>query len=442
MNDYDDELRRLLGDDRLALTPRADAVERVVKGAHRRRTARLVASAAGSLGVVAALAIGSMAVTGQFSAGPTVDPGPADSPTMLLPGPAISTEPTTPTTTPPSPSGDPTGGPSGGPAGEQPGPGGTDGSQAGDEPVDVSGLPLLDPGGLFDGVRVRMPLSELEDVPGVQITRLTGDSEFPELCYGEFRTERAHGYISVRGVVGSPPDDLMAAYEVATLVPDVAVRTPEGVGVGSRLADVRQTYPDYTELASGAYSVPIDGLAGVGSIWRIENADGAVSRIIHHGAHTCGPDPQPYEEPDLPVFDPAGLDGVQVGMTLAELEALGGVDIDTTQQGGACYGSFTRGEVSGWISHRREFPAGDSLDTSEWRVTVIRTDADVQTPDGIRAGSPKSDVLTAYPGLVEGDTFDSYTAVPGRPDLRWVFDFGDDYRVANFHLDGGQNCYG
>lgn len=444
MSDFDDELRRILGDERLALTPRDDAVGRIVKGAHRRRTVRVVASAAGSIGLVAAVAIGSMAVTGQLAVGPDPAPPSGGETPAILPGPDLTPDPVLPTTTTPDPTGDPTGDASGDPAGEPPGTGDPSGDTPpdGPDPVDVTALPLLDPAAPFDGVQVRMTLAELQQVPGVEITRLRGDSAFPELCYGSFTTARAHGYISVRGAVGSPPDDLMGAYEVATLVPDVAVRTPEGIGVGSWASDVWAAYPETYAEDNGDLGTVISGLDGVASYWDFEVVDGVVTHISHDGAHNCGDDPQPLEDPDLAVLDPAGVDGVSVGMTLAELQALGGVEIDTAQQGGACYGSFARGDVQGWISHRSDLQSEGSMDTSEWRVTAIRTATGRQTPEGISAGSTRNDVLAAYPDLVEGSTFDSYATVPGRPDLRWVFNFDESDQVRNFRLEGGQNCYG
>ncbi|SDU87489.1 hypothetical protein [Jiangella alkaliphila] len=454
MNDFDDELRRIFGDDRLAVPSSTDAVGRIVRGARRRRTVRMVASTAASVGVVAALAVGSMAVTGQFSADAGYEPEPAESPAMLAP--ELTPDPVTlpaPAASPSeTPVGDPTGAATGEPAGDVTGDptgssaGGADpgGEQPTDVPVpvDVIGLPLLDPAAPFDGVQVRMTLAELQQVPGVQITRLRGDSDRPELCYGEFRTERAHGYISLRGAIGEPPEDIMAAYEVATLVPDVPVRTPEGIGVGSLAADVWTAYPETSADDGDDLATVIRGLDGVISFWAFEVTDGLVSRIVHDGLDNCGANPQPYEEPDLPVFDPAGLEGVQIGMTLAELEALGNVEIDTTHQGGACYGSFVRGQVSGWISHRRDLSGDGSIDDSEWRVTVLRSSAEVRTPEGIRVGSTRSEVLAAYPGLIEGDSFDPYVTVAGRPDLQWVINFAGGDLVDNFHLDGGQNCYG
>ncbi len=455
MNDFDDELRRIFGDDRLAVPSSTDAVGRIVRGARRRRTMRMVASTAASVGVVAALALGSMAVTGQFSADAGYEPEPAESPAM--PAPELTPDPVTlpaPAASPSdTPVGDPTGAATGEPVGDATGDptgssaGGADagGEQPADVPVpaDVSGLPLFDPAAPFDGVQVRMTLAELQQVPGVQITRLRGDSDRPELCYGEFRTERAHGYISLRGAIGDPPEDIMAAYEVATLVPDVPVRTPEGIGVGSLAADVWAAYPETSADDGDDLATVIRGLDGVVSFWQFEVTEGLVSQIVHDGLHNCGANPQPIDGADVTVIGPAGLGPIRIGMTLAELQAVDGVQVDTENQVGQCYGSFTHGDTNGWISVRRDLTTeGAPVLDEEWRVTMLSSDADVRTPEGIGVGSSRAEVLVAYPGTVEGDSSDPYVPVPGEPGMWWSFNFGGTDHITSFFLDGGQNCAG
>lgn len=440
MNDFDDELRRLLGDERLALTPRADAVGRVVKGAHRRRTVRLVASTAGSVGLVAAVALGSLAATGQFTAAPDLDPAPAGTPTMLLPGPELTPDPvvTMPTATD---TGDPTGEPDGDPSGTPSGPTAGAGSETpGTEPVDVSALALFDPAVPFDGVQVRMPLSELQQVPGVQITRLRGDSAFPEFCYGEFRTPSSHGYISLRGAIGGPPDDLMAAYEVSWLVPDVAVRTPEGVGIGSTVDDVLRAYPGYTEIEPGVFTSYIDGLAGTASMWHIETTGGVVSRIVHDGLHNCGDNPQPVDgptaDPDVPVITADGYGPIRIGMSVAELEDVDGVTIDTSDQSATCHGSFTYDDVHGSVSVRRDPDTGEIFDDA-LQVTTITSDRPLQTPEGVRQGTPLDQVRLVYPNL---EVFAEQARAAAGARTYWMFRTAGSDAVVQVMVDAGWGC--
>lgn len=473
MNEFDDELRRIFGDDRLAVPPGSDAVGRIVRGARRRRTVRLVASTAGSVGLVAAVAFGSMAVTGQFTAAPTYEPQPAESP-EVRPAPALTPDPEAPPKAAAGPSGDTTGDETGeasdpstaDPETEQP-TGDPGGEAPGDvsEPVDVSGLPLFDPAAPFDGVQVRMTLAELAGVPGIEITRLSSDprSISPAACYGSFRTATSHGYISLRGAWGSPPDDpaeLYAAYEVATVITDVAVRTPEGLGVGSSIDDLLTLYPDAYAAYPGAgpgepdsYDVGVPGLGGLASHLRIQVTDGVVSQIDHDGVHNCGDDPRPVDEPAPADFDVPGADvfgPVRLGMTLSELRAVAGVELtewEGYESKPYCYGQFRIGEVSGLVSVRRDVTSGDlpapAAAEDDFIVTAIgSTAAGAVTPAGVGVGSTLDQIAAAQPGFTTDDPMSALPAAPATQGVRWTFELWDADVVQRLGLDAGHSCIG
>ncbi|WP_053206989.1 hypothetical protein [Jiangella muralis] len=257
MNDFDDDLRRLLGDDRLALTPRADAVDRIVRGARRRRAARLAATAAGTVGLVAAVTVGSFAVAGQFTAAP--DPvQPAETPSVPTPTPTPTPEPSlTPTAAAPV---------------------------------------VVYPNEGIDGFTVGTKLADLEDIDGVEITRFTPEDGYSELCYGEYRSPSAHGYISTRGAFGSVPDDLDPFYEVSTMHFDVPVVTPEGITAGSSANEVLAAYPGAAQfdLADG-YRAEFQGEQNIVRAWEFSAVDGVVAEVVMDGLPACD---------RVPVLDP------------------------------------------------------------------------------------------------------------------------------------------
>lgn len=120
-------------------------------------------------------------------------------------------------------------------------------------PSDPS-LPLLDPAAAFGDVQIGMSIDELEALPGVDITEFTAEEGRDDYCFGEWATETGSGYISLRGSWGSipeAPDDLRAAYEVTTIVPNVAVNTVEGITVGSTVADLRAAYGERLDPGDG-----------------------------------------------------------------------------------------------------------------------------------------------------------------------------------------------
>src|SRR5690348_3337808 len=106
MDDLDDELRELLGSDRLDVPVRADAEEIIVAGARRLRRRRIVAAtASGALGVVAAIVAGFVLAGGTPDAMPpatsTTIPRPTAPPIEFtsLPGESTAQAPPLGTTT-------------------------------------------------------------------------------------------------------------------------------------------------------------------------------------------------------------------------------------------------------------------------------------------------------------------------------------------------------
>ena len=150
---------------------------------------------------------------------------------------------------------------------------------------------------------------------------------------------------------------------------------------------------------------------------------------------------------DPAVFDPeSGFGGIQIGMTIAELEALDGVSVTpfSEDEGGTeyCFGSFESAQVNGMISVRAAMgeeprPAESPED---FVVTTITPQVPVVTPEGVGWGSGLDAVRDAYPQLEEGDTFAAFAYLDAGNDLRWVFDDHGTDTIASVTLDGGQIC--
>ncbi|PZF79225.1 hypothetical protein [Jiangella anatolica] len=231
MNDVDNELRRILHDDRLALTPSAGAVETIVRGARRRRTSRAAATAVGSAGLAAVVTVGAFAVTGQFG-------------------------------------------------------GDTDGLQPAAPAPDAEPV-VVYPNEGIDGFTVGTKLTELEGIEGVEITAFTAADGYGPLCYGEYRSENAHGFISTRGTFGEVPADLTPHYEVATMHFDVPVATPEGITAGSSDADVLAAYTAAFAVEDGIRAELDDGGRIIVRAWEFPLDKDEVSEVVLDGAANC-----------------------------------------------------------------------------------------------------------------------------------------------------------
>ncbi|MDT7724419.1 MAG: hypothetical protein QOI21_995 [Actinomycetota bacterium] len=265
-DELDAELRRLFGDERLALQPKADAPEAIVAGARRikrRRVAMLSTS-----GAVVAVAL----VAGSLTFGPF---RPQDNLVALSTGAMKTSEaqqtaagtalPDTLSTTPPSSEVKPSASaPRGLPPDDtratttQP-PAKTTSNPPKTEPKFVSTGPLLAADG-FGMLKLGAPVegSLASDVTMEPVPTSTA-------CAGyNFSGD------------GVPATGFAAASNnyVAMIVPSGEVHTAEGIGTGSTKADVKQTYVGAVENASG-FTAP----AGPSSIYRF-TLDGDVVQSI------------------------------------------------------------------------------------------------------------------------------------------------------------------
>lgn len=160
------------------------------------------------------------------------------------------------------------------------------------------------------------------------------------------------------------------------------------------------------------------------------------------------PPSDPSEPPDdgdtLPVIDPVdGFDGVRIGMSIAEVESVAGVEIipSNYEPNDFCYGEFHTPTLTGWISVRTPFgaEATPAASDDDFVVTFITPDVPATTPEGIGVGSPWSDVEAAYANREEYPIGES-AVVQNDPPLRWIFGDGGGDEVSIIYLDGGQAC--
>lgn len=232
MTNFDDEMRRMFADRRIGQVPNPPSVADLVQGASRRRTRRVVVSAVSATAVVTALAVGATGVV-DFTNVTGPDLTPAVTPTATAdPTPPPSTEnptekPSDQPTTPPSdePTGDAT------------------------DPPENEQLPVIDPVEGIGGVRIGMTLAELEDVEGVTITEWDPNSGDSEYCYATYESDLVFGFVSVLShwwltpETHATPADSIDDYVVSTVRAKVPVETPDGVGWGSTLNELRAAYP-------------------------------------------------------------------------------------------------------------------------------------------------------------------------------------------------------
>jgi hypothetical protein len=249
-DELDSELQRLFTDDRLAVQPKADAGQRIVAGAQRRRHHRAVLVSAGGVTMAAVLVAGGLTVgnlraentaavlsSGSLSTHSTLVPGEAGStylPASVAP-PAGAKTKTPPTTR--VPGGD-----------ETPPKHATRSSATPpvpDTPIVVSG-PLIGPDG-YGKLKLGMSVEQAA-TQGVMLVGPQGEN----VC--KTYTFSGSGVPSGGSAVVSPNAG------VAEISPSATVTTPEGVGAGSLKSDVYSAYPDATEVRPGSVSAPTRGM--------------------------------------------------------------------------------------------------------------------------------------------------------------------------------------
>ncbi|TDE15805.1 hypothetical protein E1269_00430 [Jiangella asiatica] len=320
---------------------------------------------------------------------------------------------------------------------------------------------MIDPNVGIDGFTVGTPLATLEGLDGVEITPYGPERGISTMCYGEYRTENVYGTISVRGSWGDPPDDPTPYYEVATMRSDQPIATPEGITVGASEADVLAAYPGATRYGNGDLGVDLGDETIRSWVFTIGDT-GLVTEVMLDGVDRCSDPADAPNEPDGPTytggpedFEPGGwrvsgdeaFGPVWLGMTVGELSQLEGVQITPAADAVYCYGTFQYQHLSGLISVRRDLrtDSGPTPAESEddYRVTFVSSSVDASTtPLGLGRGSTLEQVRQAYPGLIEGETFDPFVPDAYNPAVNWVFHTNDGETVSGIALDAGQNCAG
>jgi hypothetical protein len=240
-DELDAELRRLFGDERLAVQPKSDAPQAIVAGARRIRRRRAVLTAAGGV-TVAAVLVASALTFGPFRAqngvaalsSNTLQTGAASQTTS---GPSTSAPSGAPTSTvvpPPIPTGDLTG------VGAETPPTKPSKSLT-STPRPRTEFVSAGPELRADGFgKLKLGMTEVE-ASALGITLKKTNTSGQCVFYG----------ISGNGVPASGSVAISGTYGLVIVEPGTPAHTPEGVGKGSSKEDVLQKYPEAVSNGSG-----------------------------------------------------------------------------------------------------------------------------------------------------------------------------------------------
>lgn len=255
-DELDAELRRLFGDERLAVQPKSDAPQAIVAAAQRIRRRRAVLTAAGGV-TVAAVLVASALTFGPFRAqngvaalsSNTLQTGAANQTTS---GPSTSAPSTAPTSTavvpPPIPTGNLTG------VGAETPPTKPSKSLT-STPRPSTEFVSAGPELRADGFgMLKLGMTEVE-ASALGITLKKTNTSGQCVFYG----------ISGNGVPASGSVAISGTYGLVIVEPGTPAHTPEGVGKGSSKEDVLQKYPEAVSNGSGT-----SASAGPGSTYRFD----------------------------------------------------------------------------------------------------------------------------------------------------------------------------
>jgi hypothetical protein len=253
-DELDAELRRLFGDERLAVRPKTDAPETIVAGARRIRRRRMAMMSASGV-VVAVVLVGGSLTFGPFR---SQDNAAAMNTSALktgaLPQTMADSVPPAPTTDSPLPGGEsppPTSVPGSPPSADRP----TTTPNAPAKTTPTSGKPapqfittggLISPAG-FGNLKLD---AYLEGTPPAGVT-LTATPTSTACTGYNFSGDGVPG---AGFVAASPATPNTSGGFAMMIVPSGPVHTPEGIGKGSTKDDVKQKYAGAGENESGLYA--------------------------------------------------------------------------------------------------------------------------------------------------------------------------------------------
>ncbi|WP_020668946.1 hypothetical protein [Amycolatopsis nigrescens] len=261
-DDLDTELRRLFGDDRLGMHPRAGADQAIVAGARRIRRRRKVVTASGGALGVAILVAGGL-VLGGYRPGQPLPPV-AEPAAPVVDGTTITPPPPAPppVAQPPVEAPSPTQAPAHTPAPPTSGTTATDTKVVPTFKVPVMAGPALGPDG-YKTLRLGMSYEQ------AKATGALDDGTPPAAECQSYRLKEGANEISM---VTISPNKGVVLFEAAR------AHSPAGIAVGSPETALKQAYPSWNDGPNGGF-VPTGDQGG----YRFAVDNGAVSYFSLEG---------------------------------------------------------------------------------------------------------------------------------------------------------------